>query len=189
VIHLALALVLYVALLWTALTVLRPNPVPVRCDRLMHQLAWICCALVAITMLAGGFVAGTRAGFEYNTFPWMDGQLVPSGYAQLQPFWRNLMENLAAVQFDHRLLATLTALVVVCTCAVGLIVRLPPVAHYALLALGMAAAVQYLLGVATLLSVVEIDLAATHQAMAVLLLTSAVVLLHATRPIRPTPPQ
>ena len=119
----------------------------------------------------------------------MDGRIVPSGYTELQPLWRNLTENLAAVQFDHRLLATLTALTVACTFAVGLVVRLPPMARFALLALGVAAAAQYLLGVATLLSVVQIDLAATHQAMAVLLLTSAVVLLHATRPLRPTAPQ
>lgn len=184
VIHLALALVLYVALLWTGLTVLRPIRIRVPRGRLMHRLAWLCCGLTAITIVAGGFVAGTHAGFDYNTFPLMDGQLVPPGYARLQPFWRNLTENLAAVQFDHRLLATLTALTVACTFAAGLIVRLPPMARSALTALGAAAAAQYLLGVATLLSVVRIELAATHQAMAVLLLTSAVVLLHATRPLR-----
>ena len=61
--------------------------------------------------MAGGFVAGTHAGYDYNTFPLMDGQLVPDGYARLTPFLRNLTENVAAVQFDHRLLATLTALV------------------------------------------------------------------------------
>ena len=68
-------------------------------------------SLVALTIVAGGFVAGTHAGLDYNTFPLMDGQLVPDGYARLTPFLRNLTENIAAVQFDHRLLATLTALV------------------------------------------------------------------------------
>ncbi len=184
VIHLALALVLYVALLWTALTVLRPNRVWLQRGRLMHRLAWLCCALIAITIIAGGFVAGTHAGFEYNTFPLMDGKIIPYGYTELQPLWRNFTENLAAVQFDHRILATLTALAVACTVAAGLIVRLPPMAYFALAALGGAAASQYLLGIATLLSVVQIELAVAHQTMAVLLLTSAVVLLHATRPIR-----
>jgi heme a synthase len=187
VIHLALALVLYVELLWTGLTVLQPHPDRAPPGVLLHWLAWLCCGLITITMLAGGFVAGTHAGFTYNTFPLMDGQLVPSSYAQLQPLWRNFTENVAAVQFDHRLLATLTALVVACAFAAGLSVRLPPSARIALFALGAAAVLQYILGVATLLSVVQLDLAATHQAMAVLLLTSAVVLLHATRSARRAP--
>ena len=69
--------------------------------------------------MAGGFVAGTHAGFDYNSFPLMDGQLVPDGYARLTPFLRNLTENIAAVQFDHRVLATLTALLTAFTVAAG----------------------------------------------------------------------
>ena len=83
VVHLALALVLYAAILWTGLTVLRPVPPRPAGGRLLHRLAWVCCACVALTMLAGGFVAGTHAGFDYNTFPLMDGRLVPQGYASL----------------------------------------------------------------------------------------------------------
>jgi heme a synthase len=184
VVHLAFALVLYVALLWTGLTVLQPGPDGVPNGRLLHRLGWLCCTLTGITMLAGGFVAGTHAGFDYNTFPLMDGHLVPSSYDQLQPFWRNLTENLAAVQFDHRLLATLTALAAGCTLAVGIASRASPAVRKAVLALGCIALLQYLLGVATLLSVVQIDLAAIHQMLAVLLLSSTVVLLHTTRPTR-----
>jgi cytochrome c oxidase assembly protein subunit 15 len=187
VIHLALALVLYVALLWTGLTVLRPMPSASSAARLLHRLAWLCCGLIGVTMLAGGFVAGTHAGFSYNTFPLMEGQLVPSAYDQLQPFWRNLTENLAAVQFDHRLLATLTVLATACTLVVAFASSPPPAVRFAGLALGCVALVQYLLGVATLLSVVLIDLAALHQTVAVLLLTSAIVLLHTTRPARTVP--
>ena len=182
VIHLALALVLYVALLWTGLTVLRPSPAKGTGVKLLHRLGGMCCTLIGLTILAGGFVAGTHAGFDYNTFPLMDGQLVPSGYDQLQPFWRNLTENIEAVQFDHRLLATLTVMAVCCTLAVGLATRVSSGPRNAVVALGGTALLQYLLGVGTLLSVVQIDLAAMHQTVAVLLLTSAVVLLHTTRP-------
>jgi cytochrome c oxidase assembly protein subunit 15 len=184
VIHLALALVLYVALLWTGLSVLQSRPAGPSSGRLLHRAGWLCCALIALTMLAGGFVAGTHAGFDFNTFPLMDGELVPSRYNQLQPFWRNLTENLAAVQFDHRFLATLTALAAISTLALGLATRTSSAARKAVLALGCFALLQYLLGVATLLSVVQIDLAAAHQAVAVLLLTSVVVLLHTTRSVR-----
>ncbi len=137
--------------------------------------------LVALTILAGGFVAGLHAGLTYNTFPLMDGSLVPAGYAQLQPFLRNWFENIAAVQFDHRLLAMTTVAAVVVLWLSGRSVSLPRPARLALRALLVVAALQFALGVATLLLVVPIPLAAAHQAGAMLLLTAAIVLRHSLR--------
>jgi cytochrome c oxidase assembly protein subunit 15 len=182
VVHLGLALLLYVAVLWTGLSVLRPTAPRPAASGLLRGLAWACCASVALTMLAGGFVAGTHAGLDYNTFPLMDGRLVPQGYAQLEPFARNLTENIAAVQFDHRLLATLTVIAVLVTGAVGFSTRPSGAVRNVSLALLAAALAQYLLGVATLLAVVPISLAALHQVMATLLLTAAIMLLHTLRP-------
>ncbi len=136
---------------------------------------------MALTILAGGFVAGLHAGLTYNTFPLMDGSFVPAGYAQLRPFPRNWFENIAAVQFDHRLLATTTAVSVLLLWLAGRRALLPPPARYALHALLAVAALQFALGVATLLLVVPIPLAAAHQAGAVLLLTAAIVLRHMLR--------
>ena len=181
VIHLALALVLYAAIVWTGLTVLRPTPMHRPQTFRLRSLAVACISLLSVTIVAGGFVSGTHAGFDYNTFPLMDGQLVPADYARLTPFVRNITENVAAVQFDHRLLATLTALTVAVTVAVGFAAPTPPDVRIALFALGLTATVQYGLGVATLLLVVPVGLAAAHQANAVLLLTSAILLLHAVR--------
>ena len=181
VVHLALALCLYVAIVWTGLSVLRPTPVHRPGTTRLRRLAVACCTLVALTIVAGGFVAGTHAGFAYNTFPLMDGQVVPDGYARLTPFLRNLTENIAAVQFDHRLLATLTVLAVACTLFVGFTVPASRDVRLRLAALGLAAAVQYALGVATLLLVVPTCLAVVHQANAVLVLTARLVLLHALR--------
>ena len=119
-------------------------------------------------MLAGGFVAGIRAGLDYNTFPLMDGRLVPEGYWRLQPAWRNLAENVAAVQFNHRLLATLAGLAAL-GAALAAWRRLPDgPARRACLGLGAAVALQYALGVATLLLVVPVWLGTLHQANAVL---------------------
>ncbi len=132
VVHLALALVLYAAILWTGLTVLRPVPPRPPASRSLHWLAWACCACVALTMLAGGFVAGTHAGLDYNTFPLMDGRLVPQDYARLEPFLRNLTENIAAVQFDHRLLATLTVMASIVTLVVGFATHSPRASRFAL---------------------------------------------------------
>src|SRR5439155_7415488 len=108
-------------------------------------------ALVALTIAAGGFVAGLNAGLTYNTFPLMDGQVVPAGYGQLQPFWRNWFENVAAVQFDHRLLAMTTVACVLLLWLAGRRAALPSPAALALHALLAAAALQFALGVSTLL--------------------------------------
>ena len=181
VIHLALALLLYSAIVWTGMTVLRPTPMHRPQTFRLRHFAVACCGLLAITIIAGGFVSGTHAGLDYNTFPLMDGQLVPAGYARLTPFLRNLTENIAAVQFDHRLLATLTVLTVTATVIVGFATPTAVDVRLPLFALGLTAAVQYGLGVATLLLSVPVGLAAAHQANAVLVLTSAVMLLHALR--------
>jgi len=139
--------------------------------------------LVALTILAGGFVAGLHAGLTYNTFPLMDGSVVPAGYAELQPFLRNWFENIAAVQFDHRLLATTTIVAVVVLWLAGRR-HVPQRVKRALDVLLAVAALQFALGISTLLLVVPIALAAAHQAGAVALLTAAIVLRHSLRPDR-----
>ncbi len=177
--HLALALLLYAAILWTALGLWRERPSP-RLPALPRRLLQAACCLVPLTIVAGGFVAGTKAGFLYNTFPRMDGHLVPPSYGDLSPWPRNLFENLAAVQFDHRLLATLTTLVVLATVIAGLRTA-AGATRSALLALAAVVVLQYALGVATLLLVVPVSLATLHQFVAVLLLSAALVALHTQR--------
>ena len=181
VIHLGLALLLYAVLVWSALSVLWPVPPRTTARRLLHRLGWLDCGAVALTMLAGGFVAGTHAGFDYNTFPLMAGRVLPEGYAALDPFVRNWTENIAAVQFNHRLLASFTVVAVTATLAFGLSTNPPRATRIALVALGATAALQYLLGVVTLLLVVPVAMAALHQVVATLLLTAGIVVLHMTR--------
>jgi cytochrome c oxidase assembly protein subunit 15 len=182
VMHLSLALGLYAALLWTGLSLLRQpaGTLPAAAGTVRRQ-AKAAVWLVVAAMLAGGFVAGIRAGFDYNSFPLMDGQLVPEGYWRLEPAWRNLTLNIAAVQFNHRLLATLATLAALGAAVAGWR-RLPPgAARGACLGLGAAVCLQYALGIATLLMVVPVWLGTLHQACAVLVLTAALVALHHLR--------
>ena len=141
----------------------------------------VCATLVGVTIVAGGFVAGLHAGLIYNSFPLMGDGLVPPDYAALQPFARNLTENLAAVQFDHRLLATATAGLVLATAWIGLRSAVPRTVRRAAAVMGIAVLAQYALGIGTLLLVVPVDLAVAHQATAVLLLTATLVALHVDR--------
>jgi cytochrome c oxidase assembly protein subunit 15 len=185
VIHLGLALVIYGALLWTALGLLRPQAEAPAAAAPVRALVRVTFWAVLAAMLAGGFVAGTRAGFTWNTFPLMDGAWVPQGLFALDPWWRNLTANLLAVQFNHRVLATLAG--VAALAATLLALRRLPAGHArrAVLGLGAAVALQYALGVATLLWVVPVSLGTLHQATAVLVLTAALLALHALRPARP----
>lgn len=182
VIHLAMALTLYAAILWTALSLWHDGSegraAACRAPGL-RTLTIATCVSVGLTILAGGFVAGLHAGLTYNSFPLMDGSLVPESYAALHPFIRNLTENIAAVQFDHRVLATLTAILALITVATGLRQVAAGPLRAALLALGAAVMGQYALGVSTLLWVVPVSLGTAHQAMAVLVLTAALATLHA----------
>lgn len=167
--HLSLALVLYVAVLWIGLGLLL-GPRGGAADRRRWGEGMAVAALLALTIVAGAFVAGLDAGLAYNTFPLMGGQLVPEAYGDLDPWIANWFENTAAVQFNHRLLATATLLA-----ALWLAWRsrdaAPAVAAAGRL-VAVAAALQFVLGVATLLAFVPVSLGALHQAGAVLLITA-----------------
>ena len=177
VVHLGLALVLHAAILWTALQLLRDGP-GVAVSPAVRWLVRACCAAVALAILAGGFVAGLRAGLTFNTFPLMDGRLVPEGYGALSPFLLNWAENVAAVQFNHRVLATLVAVLAGAALWAGWRSAARPV----LLGLAGAVGVQYALGIATLLYVVPPGLGTLHQAVAVVVLSMALVALDRVRP-------
>ncbi|MCP9319258.1 COX15/CtaA family protein [Acetobacter persici] len=185
VLHLSAALALYLAILWTALSIRWPTPQTVTASpggTLTKRLVWLALGLICITIVAGGFTAGTHAGFVYNTFPLMDGHLIPAEYARLSPFWMNLVDNKAAIQFDHRLLATLTALSIGAVLLAGLrSTTLGSKAHNAIMLLGWAVLIQYALGVTTLLLVVPVWAGAVHQTFAAVLLGVMLYTLHCLR--------
>ena len=178
VIHLALALTLYAAIVWTAMSALYPahHRTPVAAP--LRALALTALAAVSLTILAGGFTAGLHAGLTYNTFPLMDGHLLPEGYASLHPWIRNLTENITAVQFDHRLLATITLCLVTAAAVIGWRAGLP---RPLMACLTAAVIAQYALGVTTLLLVVPVSIATLHQTGAVILLTVMLVFVHRLR--------
>jgi cytochrome c oxidase assembly protein subunit 15 len=186
--HLGLALLIFAAMFWLALSLLRPETEaprataatePGRAARL-HRFALLIVALVFVQAMAGSLVAGMRAGFAYNTFPLMNGRLMPPEILSLSPWYRNFADNIATVQFDHRMIAWLLALLIP---AFWLIVR-PQAAPRVKLGADLLLAallLQFALGVATLLLVVPLPLAAAHQAGAVLLFAAALNAAHALR--------
>ncbi len=125
----------------------------------------------------GVFTAGLDAGKIYNTFPLMNGHLLPPEAQDLKPLWRNLFENPALVQFVHRVLTITTALLLF-TLALRLHrFTMDKAGRRVALALGIFSVLQPALGIATLLTGVNIPLAALHQAGALLLLSAAIAAL------------
>ncbi len=161
--HLGLALLIFSAELWLALGLLNP-----RKNRLSFFPLAVA-GLVFLMALSGGFVAGLRAGHAYNTFPLMNGHVVPPEAFMLEPWWRNFFWNVATVQLVHR---TIFWLLLVLIPALWWQARRTPAKVAAHHLLGMFL-LQASLGISTLLLAVPIPVAAAHQAGAVLLLATA----------------
>jgi cytochrome c oxidase assembly protein subunit 15 len=179
--HLGLAFLIFGAMFWVALSLSRPRVADAG-DATLRRFASLLAALVYLMVLAGGLVAGIRAGFAYNTFPRMNGNWVPPEILVLEPWYRNFTDNMATVQFDHRLLATMLAVLVAWFVwrMHRTTERSAPARNAADLFL-MLLVVQITLGIATLLLVVPVALAAAHQAGAVLLFAAALNARHALR--------
>jgi len=177
--HLALALAIYAAMLWVALDLLYKRRVDAAAGP--RGLAFALAGLVFVMAISGSFVAGIRAGLAYNSFPLMNGHLVPPGMFVIDPWYLNFFNNIATVQFDHRLLAWLLAFVVpwfwVRVRRSGASSRARLAAHLLLATL----ALQIALGISTLLLVVPLPLAAAHQAGALLVFTAALFAAHSLR--------
>lgn len=165
--HLLLAVLLYVALIWTVLGI-------------DHNRAWkaqpgalgalILVLLVVLQFASGGFVAGLDAGMGNNTWPTMEGYWIPPGMYAVEPIWRNIFENATTVQFNHRLIAYVIVIVA--------IVHAWRTFSISGAILAYVTIVQISIGVFTLLSRVPVSLGIAHQTGALIVLAVAVWHLH-----------
>ena len=173
--HLVLALLIFAAIVWT-LRRLGERPPLVAPARLKVTSA-VLLALIFVQLYLGALVAGLRAGLVYNTWPEIDGALVPSG-ARLwfeQPWWRNLFENALTVQFEHRMTAYALFALAIFHAIDAMRSRVSAAAVSGALWLSAAITLQATLGIFTLLNQVPIGLALSHQAVAIAVLTLAVM--------------
>ena len=171
--HLGLALLIFAAELWIALGLLSENEMPRKKAAALPAALPILIFLVA---LSGGFVAGLRAGYAYNTFPLMNGHLVPPEILMLEPWWKNFLYNMATVQFVHR--AFFWLLLVLVPLAWWRL-KATPAARPAGILLALFV-LQAALGISTLILAVPVTLAAAHQGGAVLLLGASLWVAHAS---------
>ncbi len=181
--HLGLAFVIFATMLWVALGVLFPVSAEAGNDKLvrLRRFAYGLSSLIFIMVLSGGFVAGIRAGLTYNTFPLMNGYLIPPDLFVLEPWYRNFFDNMTTVQFDHRLIAWTLAFLVPLFWYQSRQVNLSATTRLACNLFLLMLAIQISLGIATLLHVVPIPLAASHQGGAVLLFAASLWVSHRLR--------
>ncbi|WP_374367618.1 COX15/CtaA family protein [Dongia sp.] len=180
VIHLMLALAIFGLMLWYALDYLDTAPLRGNRDEtvaLARHARWMN-IVIAFEIALGGLVAGTDAGFIYNDFPRMNGHWLSPDLFLLSPWWTNFTENVATIQFQHRLFSGFVAIAVI-----SFLVRLrrrdiDPVLKRRAIALPCALAAQAFLGITTLMLVVPISLAVLHQLGAFVLLGAGLALQH-----------
>jgi cytochrome c oxidase assembly protein subunit 15 len=166
--HLTTACLIFIATLAVArgLAPHSEKPAP----RWLQLFAGVLVALVLFQIYLGALVAGTNAGFSYNTWPLMDGRIVPDGLFVLEPAWRNFFENPKTVQFVHRCGAYMVWIVALAHMIYAL-GRVPKTTHARRASvLFLLVTLQAALGITTLLMQVPIDLGLAHQAMALVVL-------------------
>lgn len=174
--HLTLATFIFGAILWVAFGLGQRRRWPAGGAQWMG-VAVLC--LILLQIAAGGFVAGLDAGMGYNTWPLMDGKLVPDGLLVMSPAWHNFFENAMTVQFNHRLIAY-----VIFAAAVGyaLVTRTQTAAL-----LAAAVVAQMIFGIWTLLWQVPLGLGLIHQGGALVVLAAALWNLHTVLTRSPDP--
>lgn len=170
--HLLMAFVIYAAMLWVACGIyFKQNKTIAARISTLKVMTTLLLGLIFITIASGGFVAGLRAGYAFNTFPLMGGHWVPEAMFYLEPVWLNFFENIPTVQFDHRLLAMTTLLLVVIFWIMAQKIELSQRAKRAIHLLAIMTITQVILGISTLLLYIPISLASVHQAGAMILFT------------------
>jgi cytochrome c oxidase assembly protein subunit 15 len=181
-IHLGIAFLIFALTFWTALGLLARRRRPADLGhRRMADFAVGLSVVIFIMVLSGGLVAGTRAGYAYNTFPLMNGHFFPPEYFMLEPWWDNLLHNLATVQFNHRLIAWLLLLLIPLLWWGLRRLHAPQGAQRAAALLLAMLGIQVGLGVSTLLLQVPVALGASHQAGAMVLFALSLWLAHELR--------
>jgi cytochrome c oxidase assembly protein subunit 15 len=173
-IHLLTALLIFAGLIWVALDLrARRRRRTARLARVPLLAIWTLCLLL-LQFLFGAYVAGLEAGYAFSTWPKMGEEWFPADTPMMEPFLRNFADNPIVVQFVHRWLAFVVAGAAVW---LGLRAWARGLRSEGAALIG-AVMLQLLLGILTLLSGVQIDIAVAHQGMAALLLAAAVVVAH-----------
>ncbi len=176
--HLTVAFLILALVVWLALELTVPESESAAGRTTAHILPLLIIGAIFVQVVIGAFVASLKGGLVYNTWPTMNGTLVPDDLWAIEPWWHNPFENPVMAQFIHRLIAysvvVLVAIEAVRTFASG--ADREARGSSALLMAGVLG--QAALGIWTLLEAVPLGLGIAHQACAAILLVIAVRHMH-----------
>ncbi|TYO63888.1 heme A synthase [Bradyrhizobium hipponense] len=172
--HLVLALLIFAGIVWTVRR-LSERP-PIAAPARLRLTSGLLLGLTFLQIYFGALVAGLRAGRAYNTWPTIDGAFIPSADRLWfeTPWWRNMFDNVLTVQFEHRMTAY-ALFVLAALHAFDAVRSRTGAAASGALWLFAAVSLQAVLGILTLLNQVPLDFALAHQAVAIVVLTLAVM--------------
>ncbi len=182
--HLLLAMLIFSAMLWTALSLRHPEPVVIEGYDGLRRLLSVAVVLVILTIGVGALVAGSGGLHVDHSFPLMNGHIFPRRGWALHPAWFNLVANPRTVQFEHRVLASVTSLVVIIAAVIGLRAPLGAQARDLFLLLAGLMTLQFILGMSVVVSGMG-DLGYVHELTAVVLLAVCIACRHAMRGASP----
>ena len=177
--HLVNALIIFSLLLWLTMDYYYIDD-----DKLNYKLnvygifIIISIILVSITIVSGGFMAGTHAGQSFNTYPLMNEKIIPDDYFLPDLGIFNFFENVIAINFNHRWLGSITFLFIFSFIIYSILNKNNFVSIKLLLLSLIILTFQFLLGILTLLSNVNINYASMHQTNSVLLLATLLIIYH-----------
>ena len=172
--HLINALIIFAILFWTALNSSNNKIIKFYSSNFSEKIFFFGIILLFITIISGGFMAGTNAGQSFNTFPLMNGSIIPDGYIIDDYGLRNIFENTIAINFNHRWIGSFTFIYILSFTIYLLLsskitITIKSISLFAVL---FFSSLQFFLGILTLLSNVKISFASLHQSNSVLLLAS-----------------
>jgi len=174
--HLTLAFVIFILLLWNYLNYTVPKS-SINNKKLSSYLPILFTSSILLQICVGAFVSGLDAGLIYQTWPLMDKNYFPDDSSIKNLFSISVFETPSLVQFIHRNIAYFIILLFIYI-AISIyrnknLIYLRSIT----LIVFIFILLQTLLGILTVLSGAQIILASMHQIGSIFLMTASIILV------------
>jgi cytochrome c oxidase assembly protein subunit 15 len=177
--HLLNALIIFSILLWIAMDYRYSSNISFLSNpKTIEFYILIAVILIFITIATGGFMAGTNSGQSFNTFPLMNGKIIPDDYVIDDLGIYNFFENTVAINFNHRWLSIFVFFYILFVCFKFIKFDNKNVSSYLVYLVIFFLTLQVALGIITLLSNVYLPVASLHQTNSILLLSTLLISYH-----------
>ena len=173
--HLTNAVIIYALLLWTSVEYFHLKSTNFISIKSKNVLILISIILVFVTILSGGFMAGSHAGQSFNTYPLMNGKIIPDDIYLEDLGFLNMFENTVTINFNHRWIATITFIYTFSFFSYLIFKKVINLSNQIIISVLLILTLQFLLGIMALLSNVSIYYGSLHQTNSIALLSILLV--------------